>query len=80
MLSVTVQDLEFGGCQVAQCRVNTFGLIHIFDEVSDAPVGIAIVLVFVQIDLLFFDGANDALSVGVLRGLVSWVGCILSHW
>jgi hypothetical protein len=26
MLSVAVQDLEFGGRQVAQCRVNAFGM------------------------------------------------------
>ena len=52
-----VGRLELRRCQVIQGRVNALGLIDIFDEMTDLMIGIPIVNVVCQIDLLFFDGA-----------------------
>ena len=62
---------EFQRRQVTQCRVDAFAIVDVIQKAGQLLVGIGEVLIVRQIDLLFFDGADQPFGIRVLFGVLA---------
>jgi len=61
--------LKLGRRQIAERRVDALLIVDLLDEASHMFLGFGYRAVFAQVDLLFFDGADEAFGVWVLSRL-----------
>jgi len=52
--------------QIAQRRVNTFGLVHIADEMPNVGPSISEIPVLIEVDFFFLAGTDDPLGIAIL--------------
>ena len=62
-------SLKFGGCEIAQSRMNALGHIGLFEPKFDLAQCIMKIVIVGIIQMLLLEGANEALGKGILCGL-----------
>ena len=60
--------LEFGWGEIAQRRMDPFVHVHVIQEAANLVIGIMIVEILGQVNLLFLDRADETLGVAILPG------------